>query len=181
MAGPPSTDDVVRAATEAYLRGRTIDMSALAAELGLSRATLYRRVGNHEQLLGRVLADSTERTYLAIEAGVTGPPGLARTLVVVERFMRTVVTLAPLNDLARRDPVLFAKVIMSPGEVESRAARLFTELLDRNGLRFDAPTAAVAQAVIRIGDSFMYSQLLGGEPRLDDAVQVIGLLLATAK
>ncbi|QRP45127.1 QsdR family transcriptional regulator [Amycolatopsis sp. FDAARGOS 1241] len=181
MTGSPSTDDVVRAATEAYLRGESIDMSALAAELGLSRATLYRRVGNHEQLLGRVLADSTERTYRAVEAGVTGPPGLATTLVVVERFMHTVVTLTPLRQLATQDPALFAKVIMAPGEVETRATQLFTELLERNGLRFDVPAAAVAQAVVRIGDSFMYSQLLGGEPRLDDAVQVIGLLLATAK
>ncbi|MFI5606323.1 QsdR family transcriptional regulator [Amycolatopsis sp. NPDC051903] len=181
MSGSPSTDDVVRAATEAYLRGESIDMSALAAELGLSRATLYRRVGNHEQLLGRVLADSTERTYRAVEAAVTGPPGLATTLVVVERFMHTVVTLTPLRQLATHDPALFAKVIMAPGEVEARATQLFTELLDRNGLRFDVPTTAVAQAVIRIGDSFMYSQLLGGEPRLDDAVRVIGLLLATAK
>ncbi|GAA3540189.1 hypothetical protein GCM10022222_24780 [Amycolatopsis ultiminotia] len=179
MTGPVSTDTVVRAATAAYLHGEPIDMSALAASLGLSRATLYRRVGNHEQLLGLVLAASAERGYRALTAE-PAEPGMANVLAVVERFMRTVVEAEPLRSLVARDPVLFVRVVMAPGPVEAGATRLFTELLETNGLHFTAPTAAIAQAVIRIADSFMYSQLLGGPPQLDEAIQVIRLLLSTA-
>jgi hypothetical protein len=66
----PGMDEVIRAATRHYLRGEPIDMSSLAAELGMGRATLYRRVGNREWLVGLVLADRTEHTYREASAGV---------------------------------------------------------------------------------------------------------------
>src|SRR5689334_17008829 len=57
--------DVVEAATTCYLRGEPLDMSALAAQLGIGRATLYRWVGNREELLARVIAETSERTFRA--------------------------------------------------------------------------------------------------------------------
>ena len=42
----------INAATQAYLRGEAVDMSALAAQLGIGRSTLYRLVGNRDDLLG---------------------------------------------------------------------------------------------------------------------------------
>ena len=36
---------VIDAATRQYLAGQSLDMSALAAELGIGRSTLYRIVG----------------------------------------------------------------------------------------------------------------------------------------
>ena len=62
-SGVASREDVVRAASEFWLRGEPIDMSTLARRLQLSRATLYRRVGNHEQLLSAVIAEQTELTW----------------------------------------------------------------------------------------------------------------------
>lgn len=47
--------DVFAAAMECYSEGRRLDMQALARELGMARATLYRRVGNREQLLDDVV------------------------------------------------------------------------------------------------------------------------------
>ena len=62
----PSGSDrrrAVDAATRLYLACEALDMSALANSLGVGRATLYRWVGNREDLLGTVLAEATERTY----------------------------------------------------------------------------------------------------------------------
>ncbi len=47
----------INAATQAYLRGEAVDMSALAAQLGIGRSTLYRLVGNRDDLLEVVLAE----------------------------------------------------------------------------------------------------------------------------
>jgi AcrR family transcriptional regulator len=181
-----TTADIVRTAKDAYLHGQAIDMSSLATDLGLSRATLYRRVGNHEQLLGLVLAGSTEETFHRVLAETADEPGRSKILTVAERFMRAVVAAKPLRRLIERDPVLFVKVVMAPGHVEDKAIRLFAELLDEEittgRLHFDVPTDAVAQAIVRIGDSFMYSHLLGqGEPQLDQAVTVIGLILKSGQ
>nr|MDT0666308.1 hypothetical protein [Micromonospora sp. DSM 115978] len=69
MADPPphttGAHAAVAAATAVYLRGSPLDMSALATSLGIGRATLYRWVGNREDLLGVVLADAAERTFRA--------------------------------------------------------------------------------------------------------------------
>ncbi|MEU2557642.1 TetR/AcrR family transcriptional regulator, partial [Streptomyces sp. NPDC013313] len=50
-------------AASMYLAEEPLDMSLLAERLGVGRATLYRWVGNRDELLGTVLAEATERTY----------------------------------------------------------------------------------------------------------------------
>lgn len=180
-------DDVLKAATVAYLAGQPIDMSALAAELRLSRATLYRRVGNHDNLLGLVLANLAEHTFGQIKADLTdeGVIGIAKVLAGFERYINTIVTAQPLHTLIERDPLLFMRVVMSPGVVEDRLTALLTRLLDEEvaaghaGVRL--PTEVLAKAMVRIGDSFMYSHLLaGGEPETGSAVSVVTLMLTSA-
>ena len=179
-------DDVLKAATAAYLAGQPIDMSALAAELRLSRATLYRRVGNHDNLLGLVLAGLAEHTFGQIKADLTdeGVIGIAKVLGGYERYIDTIVTARPLHTLIERDPLLFMRVVMSPGVVEDRLTALLTELLDEEVAAGHAsvklPTEVLAKAMVRIGDSFMYSHLLGGEPETESAVAVVTLMLTSA-
>ena len=61
----------VDAATQVYLAGGAVDMSALATTLGVGRATLYRHVGNREELIATVLAEATERTMRRVSRSVT--------------------------------------------------------------------------------------------------------------
>ena len=175
-----NTDDVVRAATRAYLECRPLDMSALAADVGLSRATLYRRIGNHDELVGMVLAEQTERTFLFCLDGVPAD-GLDRVRTVFKRFMYAVVGAEPLRAFIARDPLLFIRIVLAPGRVEQRATTLFAKLLAESGVEFSVPTAVLAQAIVRIGDSFMYTHLLGGhEPETDNVITLVNLLLDSA-
>ncbi|GAA3432237.1 QsdR family transcriptional regulator [Kutzneria kofuensis] len=176
-----SAEDVVRAATAAYLAGRPLDMSALAADLGLSRATLYRRIGNHDALVGMVLAEQTERTFRACADSVSAE-GLDRVRAVFERFMYAVIGAEPLRAFIARDPLLFIRIVLAPGHVEQRATALFAKLLAESGVDFALPPAALAQAIVRIGDSFMYTHLLGGhEPETDNVITLVNLLLDSAR
>jgi len=175
-----TTEDVVRAATGAYLAGQPLDMSALAAELGLSRATLYRRIGNHDELVAMVLAEQTERTFHHCMAGVHAD-GLDRVRAVFKHFMYAVIEAEPLRAFIERDPLLFIRTVLAPGLVEQRATALFTKLLAESGVDFAVPTAVLAQAIVRIGDSFMYTHLLGGhEPATDNVIALVNLLLDSA-
>ncbi|NKZ08725.1 QsdR family transcriptional regulator [Actinomadura latina] len=179
---PPAGPSAALAAASAhYLRGEPIDMSALAAELGVGRATLYRWVGSREQLLGSVLAEMTERTYQVAVRDVGGS-GAARILTVLERFMRAVVDAAPLKAFTEREPRLFIRLATMPGTIEDRATELLTgELqaeIDRGALRVPLPTRTLAQAIVRVADSFMYAHYLGGNrPEIDQALEVVELLL----
>ena len=47
--------DALREGRRRFLAGQRVDMSELATALGISRATLYRWVGDREQLLGEIL------------------------------------------------------------------------------------------------------------------------------
>ncbi|MEU6040055.1 MULTISPECIES: QsdR family transcriptional regulator [Actinomadura] len=173
--------DAVAAATARYLAGAPIDMSALAAELGVGRATLYRWVGSRERLLATVLADMTERTYHAAARGVAGS-GPDRVLAVAERFMRAVVDAAPLKAFTEREPRLFVRLATMPGAIEDRATALLAAELQRQidlgELRVELPTRTLAQAIVRVADAFMYAHYLGGtRPEIDTALEVIELLL----
>src|SRR5437764_12322663 len=61
--GRPATAsraDVLRVVTEQYLGGRRVDLTVVARELGLSRATIYRWFGSREALLGEIVATQLE-------------------------------------------------------------------------------------------------------------------------
>jgi AcrR family transcriptional regulator len=177
-AGPA---DAIRAATRTYLRGEPLDMSALASHLGIGRATLYRWVGNREDLLSTVLAEGTERTFRAAVKDAEGE-GVPLLLDCMRRFMRGVLDTPALKALTQREPLLFIRLATTPGAIEGRAAELVGELLEQevaNGrIRLTLPAPVMAQAIIRICDSHLYAHLLGrGDPEVETALQLVNLLL----
>ena len=82
-----SREDVIDAGLHHYLRGRRIDVQAIAAELGLGRATIYRWFGSREKLIGEVIIRATEPVLAEARAGLKGKggPGLLDTF---DRFNR---------------------------------------------------------------------------------------------
>jgi AcrR family transcriptional regulator len=183
-----TTDDVVRAATGHYLAGHSIEMSRLAEELGISRATLYRRVGQHENLIGLVLAGQTAATFHRVAGGAavgSAPVGPDRVRTVVGAFMAAAIAARPLQQLVAREPVLFARIVMAPGHVERTATALLADFIDAEvdagGFVLRIAAERLAQAVVRVGDSFMYAHLLNsGPPQVADAMAIIDLLVGSA-
>src|SRR4051812_10411968 len=64
----PSALDAFLVARRRFVRGERVDMTALAAELGVNRVTLYRWVGSREQLLVEVVWSLARRTLDDLEA-----------------------------------------------------------------------------------------------------------------
>ena len=173
----------VDAATRLYLACEPLDMSALANSLGVGRATLYRWVGNREDLLGAVLAEATERTYQRAIAQAAGS-GTDLLLDVFERVMRSVVASAPLRALTQREPRVFIRLALMPGAIESVSARVTTEVIAReqaNGnLRVTTAPEVLGRALVRICDVHLYAPLLGGdEPEIQTALDLVALLLGS--
>src|SRR5947199_6821430 len=81
----PTPLDALRLARRKWLAEQRIDMGALAAELGTSRATLYNWVGSRERLLGEVLWTLAEPTMRRAQAEASGE-GPAYVGEVAERF-----------------------------------------------------------------------------------------------
>ena len=70
-----------------YLRGERIDVQAIAAELGLGRATIYRWFGSREDLIGEILLRAAEPLLDGARAEAHGRGGQA-LLDTFDRFNR---------------------------------------------------------------------------------------------
>jgi len=171
-AGATGPANVIAAATEIYLSGEPLDMSALAGRLAIGRATLYRWVGNREELLGVVLADAAERTWNAARHAVhtelaAGPPvsGAEYIFRVIRWYMTKVITTRPLRTLTEREPLLVIRLTTMPGAVEERAIAMVTrslqEQVDAGRLDLPLPAPVLAETITRIFYTLLHASVLG--------------------
>ena len=173
----------INAATQAYLNGDAVDMSALAAQLGIGRSTLYRLVGNRDDLLEIVLTEATERTFRRAAASATADGGTDLVLDVINRFMHAVIDAEPLQALCKREPLVFIRLALLPGAVEQIAATQMAELLQTEvtagRLEASLPATTLSQAIVRMCDAHLYAPLFGGaEPEIDTALDLVAALLS---
>jgi len=172
----------IDAATTVYLAGEKLDMSWLADDLGASRATLYRWVGNRDDVLAVVLSEATERTYRQAIEQAQGH-GSAYLLDLFNTVMRSIVASAPLRALTTREPMVFIRLAFLPGAIESAAARITAEVLARESasgaLKLTLTPDVLAKALVRICEVHLYAPLLGGdEPEIETALDLVSLLLS---
>ena len=73
-----------------YLRGQRVDVQAIAAELKIGRATVYRWFGSREALLGEVLVRAADPLLDGARAEARGRGGRA-LLDTFDRFNRSLV------------------------------------------------------------------------------------------
>jgi AcrR family transcriptional regulator len=157
---------VVVAARWVY-EGRRLDMQGLADELGVSRVTLFRHVGNREELLSKALWYLTERT-LALAAArweAERREGELHSLGT-GRHMNAIVSRSKgLRRLLDDEPALALRVLTDPrGRVQTGIVAFVEELLRRDMAEFGlAPVAEpgdLAYALVRLGESFLYADVL---------------------
>src|SRR4051794_22855187 len=86
-----------RAAQRMYLQGRRVDMQALAAELDVSRATLYRWTGHRDQLLSDVLWSLSDDIFEQAKADHPEHAGAERLLAIFRQHVGALVQARPLH------------------------------------------------------------------------------------
>jgi AcrR family transcriptional regulator len=178
----PTPLDALHRARERWLESGRIDMGDLAAELGVSRATLYRWVGTRERLLGEVLwtfAAASMRDALAAARG-TGPDYVAD---VIERYLESAAGFAPLRRFIEQDPEYALRVIASKhSPMQRRSIAAIRQLLEdqaaAGALTPPLDVDDLAYLVIRISESYLYSDVItGSEPDVRKAADAIHALL----
>lgn len=174
--------ELLRLARRRFLEGERLDMRAMAAELGISRATVYRWAGNHDQLLGEVLSELTSKTFAIAQQGIRHR-GRARVLAVYRNVLTMLAESKAFEAALLRDPRQFLRVATRAGPVSRTNAALCEELLrreiERDALAPSTDVSALASAMVRIGEATIYADLLAGaEPDVDRSVEIVALLLA---
>jgi hypothetical protein len=181
-------DQAVEAGCRYFLRRATLDMEAVAHDLAVSRATLYRVVGSRDRLLGEVL--------WRLAAGALDQArdrrrsdGIEGVLEVVHDFARRMLATRPLRAFVAAEPETATRVLVT---VHRRGIAAVCALFDEVGLGkrdssdlspagglVDDPER-VAYLLIRIVESLCFAELAGTRPDLELAEQTVRGLLVQA-
>jgi len=160
---------IVAAAARWIQDGRRLDMQGLADELGISRVTLFRRAGSREALLSKALWMLTQRTLETAAARweAERPEGELHT-PGTGRYINEIVSQSTgLHRLLEDEPALTIRVLTDPhGQVQTGVVAFIEELLRRDIAEFGLITIiepdALALALVRLGESFLYADVLAG-------------------
>jgi AcrR family transcriptional regulator len=161
-----SRDDVVDAGLYRYLRGQRVDVQAIAAELGLGRATVYRWFGSREKLLGEVIIRATEPVLIEARAGLAGKggPGLLDTF---DRFNRALADAPALRAFVEQERDASLRIIASgAGIVQPRIVELITGLIteEADAGTYEPPVepSVLGFAIVKLAQAFLFNDAVVG-------------------
>ena len=176
-------DEVVAAGTRRFDETGTIDLQALADDLAVSRATLYRVIEGRDRVLGDVVWWFGQRHHQHAREDVGGD-GVDRAIGVLRRFGETILAQESFRRFLSEEPEVASRVLFTPsGGVHERFVEANAELLHEvaasGELPFDLDTTAYV--VSRVYESMWYADLISRrEPDLDVADRVARAVLTAA-
>lgn len=165
--------------------GRRLDMQVLADELGISRATLFRHVGGREELLGKALALLAQHMLnaAATRADMQRPDDELRSLEFGRQMNDIVIHATGLRTLLDNEPGPTLRALTDPrGPVQPMVVAFVAALLRQDIADTGAATTiepdALAYALVRMGESFLYADVLADrQPDVETANRLQQALL----
>jgi AcrR family transcriptional regulator len=162
-----------------------LDMQALAAQLGISRATLYRWTGGREQLISDVLFSLSHAAFEEARRETAGLAGPERLLAVYRQHLRAVVEAPALQVFLQQEThaalrILTARTSSVQRRTVAAVAALYLEEMRAGNFRPRAEPEVLAYAVIRVTEGFIYNDaIVRVEPAVEQAATIVALLLTS--
>jgi AcrR family transcriptional regulator len=149
-----------------YLRGRRVDVQAIAAELGLGRTTVYRWFGSREGLIGEVLVRAAEPLLVDARAKARGRGGHA-LLDTFDRLNRSLVDAPALRQFVEQEREAALRIITSSAGQPQRVmvARIAEMIEDEERAgNYDPPVdpSTLAYAIVRLAEAFLFNDAIAG-------------------
>ncbi|MBB4687553.1 QsdR family transcriptional regulator [Amycolatopsis jiangsuensis] len=175
--------EAFKLARRAFLAGEQIDMGAISKALDVDRATLFRWLGNRDQLITEVIWSFAEPAWRRALDAASGT-GSARVAEVLARWIEDIAGAEFFRAYLRREPARALRLLTtSDGLHQQRVLDIIEELLcSEPDLTFPLPVRDFAYVITRIAESFLYSDLItGATPDASKASITIGTLLGVEK
>lgn len=175
-----TAEQIVRAARRALIAGEPVDVGKVAAEAGVDRSTVFRRVGRRDLVVAEALWQTTER--IAWPACLAAHPAGTdhRAALVLRDYVRLLIDEEWFRRFLHRDPARALRILTtSESPIQARMLVLIRDLLEHEPPGpVDLDTDALAAVVLRVAESFIYADLItGGRPDADAAHRVFVALL----
>ncbi len=189
-AGGGSGDAVhaFRLARRGFIAGERLDVSALAAQLGVDRTSVFRWVGNRDALLSELLWSLAEPTLDRVDADAraAGARGGERVVAVLTGFTDAMISAPYFRAFLHREPVRALKLLTTAAsEVQRRFTATVESLLaEESGRGWEPPALPphdLAYLLVRVAESYTYADLLAGErPDTARAAAALAHVVGTA-
>jgi len=162
--------EIFAAAARAFAGGERLDMQQLAASLGISRATLYRRAGNRDQLFAAVIWWNSRATLVEAVRRTSRLRGVARVVAVAGHVLIVSDGSVALRRFLATDPETAMRVLTGAhGGVQEHFIASFERLLEleaaRGHLALSLDLASVSYALVRIAEGFLYADVIADRER----------------
>ncbi len=129
-AAAASRSDVLAVTRRRWLAGDKLEVRAIAAELGLGRATVYRWFGSRDALVGEVIATESERYFRQARTKVRGH-GAAALLETFDRINRGLSRSPALRSYLEQEREAALRLLTSTGgPVAPRAVAAIRRLIE---------------------------------------------------
>jgi AcrR family transcriptional regulator len=176
----PTALDAFALARRTFISGRRVDMTKLAAEVGVSRVTLNRWVGSRDLLLAEILWSLAEPTLIRArhQANSTGGQLVADTIT---RFAAQALEAPYFRAFLQREPEIALRILTTARTpFQARVAHWMRDLIAAHVAPGRLPLSAedLGYLLVRIGESFCYvDHITGGEPDPEKIRQATAALL----
>lgn len=148
-----------------FLRSRRIDVQALAAETGVSRATIYRWFGSRDGLVGAAMV----RAFVPIIAEARASTERSGAAALADTFATVADLLAAASGLrwfleSEREGALRI-VTSSTGPVQPEVVAMVTQTIEaevRCGYEPPVDVGTLAYATTRLVEAFLYNDAIVG-------------------
>ena len=177
----PTPISVFELAHQKWVEGKTINLSEIAVELGIGRATVFRWVGSRDALLEEILW--ARYLYVFKDARKNAPgQGIEYVAEVFRRIMQAILDSEALQRFIKEDPHYALRLLAASRELQARRHKVCQRMLEeqtaRGYLKPRLDIDSLANIINRITESFTYSHpLVGRKPAVDQAVTAIRMLL----
>ncbi|RJO73819.1 TetR/AcrR family transcriptional regulator [Nocardia panacis] len=159
-------EQVLELARASFLAGERVDVQAIAARLGLSRASIYRWYRSRDGLLGAVMASEYEIMIARAEAR-RRTRGVRRIVEVLNEVDRWMVRSTAFRHYFDNEPLSGLRVLTTgDGPVQPRVVAAVAALIARTEAEDDyrppLDRDLLAYALVRLGEAFLYNDSVAG-------------------
>ena len=167
--GRPATasrGDVLALVADQYLAGERVDLTIVASQLGLGRATIYRWFGSRDAVLGEVIALEFEKLVQRKRSQVRrrGAAGLLDVFDGINRAMARSTAVRKFLDQERAAAMRL--LTASNGPVQPRSVACMRELIEAevSAGKYNPPAdpEALAYAIVRLAEAFLFNDAVYG-------------------
>jgi len=156
-----------RLARRRFVAGERLDMGSLAADLDVDRSTLFRWVGNRDQLLAAILISLTGPAIQDADAKAARSGG-ARIALTAYHYAQALIDAEFFQAYLRRESERALRLLTSKASpVQHEVVAIFERMVEeerrRGALSHTLGSHDLAYLIVRIIESFVYADSITGD------------------